>query len=127
MKVYLANKYENKHHMRDAATLLRSKGIEVTSTWIDEPQRSGTNKDWAFQDLLEISQADCLVFFSESPTEPTLRGGRHVEYGYALGIRKPIIVVGPKENIFHNLPQIKHFDTWEDAVYFLERKSKRRI
>jgi nucleoside 2-deoxyribosyltransferase len=122
--------------MKAAAAELRSKGIEVTSTWMEEPhgpnvQLSDVGKseliEYAYRDLLEITQADIVVFFSVDPTTATFRGGRHVEFGYALGIRKPILVVGPEENIFHVLSEVKHVETWPDAVYYLERKKRRRV
>ena len=87
MKVYLANQYRHKDAMKVAATELRAKGIDVTSTWMDEPHEpnaqlgdlSGDHLvEYAYRDLLEISQADILVFFSVPPTTQTVRGGRHV-------------------------------------------------
>lgn len=56
-----------------------------------------------------------LVFFSLTPETLFTRGGRYVEFGYMLGCRKPILVVGPKENIFHYLGSVHHVDTWEEA------------
>jgi|SRR5271155_2117272 len=135
MKVYLANQYRHKDAMKVAATELRAKGIDVTSTWMDEPHEpnaqlgdlSGDHLvEYAYRDLLEISQADILVFFSVPPTTQTVRGGRHVEFGYALGLRKPIVVIGPEENIFHFVSDVKHFATWEEAVYFLLRRKRNR-
>jgi len=122
--------------MKKVADELRGKGIQVTSTWMEEPHAPNTQMsevapelitEYAYRNLLELSQANLMVFFSVDPTVATLRGGHHVEFGYALGIRKPIVVVGPKENIFHNLSDVRHFETWPDALYFLERKHKRRI
>lgn len=135
MKVYLANQYRHKELMKLAATELRSKGIEVTSTWPDEPHEPNAQMDdlsgehlveYAYRDLLEISQADYMVFFSVSPTTPTVRGGRHVEFGYALGLRKPVLVVGPKENIFHHISDVRHFIGWDEVVYFLQRRKRNR-
>jgi nucleoside 2-deoxyribosyltransferase len=135
MKVYLANRYSQKDVMKLAAKELKAKGIEVTSTWPDESHEPDAQMsqiseahlvEYAYRDLLEISQADMVVFFSVDPTTATVRGGRHVEFGYALGLRKPIIVVGPKENIFHYTSEVRHFGTWEEAVYFLQRKRRSR-
>lgn len=131
MKVYLASRYSTKDIIKGCAKELRDIGIEVTSSWLEEPhgpevqltQISGEEStQYAYRDLVDISSADILVFFSVDPTIATIRGGRHVEYGYALGIRKPILVVGPKENIFHSLSEVKHVDTWLEALHFLKRK-----
>jgi nucleoside 2-deoxyribosyltransferase len=135
MRVYLANQYSQKELMKVCTAELRAKGIEVTSTWPEEPHKPETQLhevgdavliEYAYRDLLEIAHADMVVFFSVAPTTPTLRGGRHVEFGYALANRKPILVVGPRENIFHYLREVKQVDTWEDAVYYLLRKARRR-
>ena len=44
-----------------------------------------------------------LLLFTVDPDERTRRGGRHVEYGVALGLGKLTAIVGPRENIFHHL------------------------
>ena len=61
-----------------------------------------------------------MLFFAEEPSAPYSRGGRHVEFGYALATGKKVRVIGPEENVFHGLPGIAHyksFDEWlSDAV-----------
>ena len=47
------------------------------------------------------------------------KGGRHVEFGYGLGLGKKMIVVGPRENVFHTLPQIEHYEDWPHLVMAL--------
>jgi hypothetical protein len=132
VKVYLASRYSDKLRMSALAEELRSKRVEVTSRWLEEPhsptsQLSDLKDDYlqmnALIDLEDIDRADVLVFFSVEPTQPMVRGGRHVEFGYALGTKKPIIVVGPQENIFHYLPQIER-KSWPETVYYLEVLSK---
>jgi len=54
-----------------------------------------------------------LIFFSES--EMTLRGSRHVEFGYALARQLSIIVIGVRENIFHEYAQ-EVYEKWEDFI-----------
>lgn len=44
------------------------------------------------------------------------RGGRHVEFGMALAMDKRLVVVGPRENVFHLLPAVEQFDTWPLAL-----------
>ena len=131
----MANQYNQKEQMKAVAEQLRAKGIEVTSTWMEEPHAPGVQLrdvkvselvEYAYRDLLEITQADLMVFFAVDPTTPTFRGGRHVEFGYALANRKPIVVVGPKENIFHYTSNVRNFDNWDDALYYLERRKRTR-
>lgn len=122
MKVYLASRYSLKETMLGYARELRDMGVAVTSRWLAEPYTANTTMDqvdpeelrrFALDDLEDIRDADALIFFSESV--PTARGGRHAEFGYALALGKPIMVVGPYENIFHYLSGIKQVDTWEQA------------
>ena len=44
------------------------------------------------------------------------RGGRHVEFGMGWAWGKRLIVVGPRENVFHLLPTVEQFDSWPDAL-----------
>jgi hypothetical protein len=49
---------------------------------------------------------------------PWQRGGRHVEFGLALAWSKHLIVAGPREHVFHWLPQVRWVDcaapeSWE--------------
>lgn len=128
MKIYLASRYSTKEKMKEYAEDLRSTGIEVTSTWLEEPHGAGTQlkevrdaelTGYAETDLVDVKRADWLVFFSVDPSIPIARGGRHVEFGYALGLEKNILVVGPKENIFHYLPVVHFADNFENAKKFL--------
>lgn len=128
LKVYLAARYSEKHEMFAQAEIFRGRGIEVTSSWLEEShaptiQMSDIAVDdltfYARNDIRDIESADWLVFSSVEPTTPTVRGGRHVEFGYALAKGKKILVVGPEENIFHHLPAIQHVNDWETALNFL--------
>ena len=58
---------------------------------------------------------DMLVSLQEEPRNNS-RGGRHVEFGIAIGLSKIVIAVGPRETVFHHLPEIRHFDTVEDFL-----------
>jgi hypothetical protein len=47
---------------------------------------------------------------------PSSTGGYHVELGYALGLGKPIHVVGPVHNIFYSLPHITRHESVDDFL-----------
>ena len=71
---------------------------------------------FAQEDYDDLCSADCVISFTEEPrTMSNSRGGRHVEHGMAIALGKRVIVVGHRENIFHCLPQVEFFPTWEDA------------
>lgn len=123
--VYLAAPYSSKEEIRRYAAQLNTLGLEVTAQWLDEPHAATipfTSRDpeelreFARRDVDDIARADAFVFFSLDPEQPTKRGGRHVELGIALAMKKRIIVVGPRENIFHFLPEIEVAPTWDQAI-----------
>lgn len=125
MKIYLAAQYSQKEEMRGYANILRGLGIEVTSRWLEEPHKPNTQMhevteeelaEYAKNDMQDVYVADLLVFFSQPSTTPVARGGRHVEFGMALAFGMPILVVGPKENIFHLMKYVRHVDTFDDAI-----------
>lgn len=74
------------------------------------------NNDWE-----DVTGADLVISFTEAPRSSANRGGRHVEYGIALALKKRVIVIGYRENIFHWLPQVEFFLTFEEAVKVLIR------
>ena len=135
MKVYVAGPYQQKEAIGWRAAELRAVGIEVTSRWLEEPHSPTTQcgdlpdatfRMYANYDLEDIDAADAFLLFAVPPNAaPIPRAGRHVEFGYALARRKKIFVVGDvKENIFHYLPQVKHFENFALALaYFVNRNA----
>ena len=126
--VYLAAAYSSKEEIRRYARDLTALGIEVTAQWLDETHASDVTfaardpqelRDFSRRDVEDIARADVFVFFSLDPEQPTKRGGRHVEFGLAIAAKKRVLVVGPRENIFHFLPEVEVVSTWEEAVALL--------
>ena len=124
MKVYIASRFERKDEMKSLSKILPGFGIHVQSRWLDETisptsQLSDITpvyaKEQAGYDLEDIDSVDTLLFFAD-PVPLTVRGGKHVEFGYALAKGKRIIVVGGNDNIFHYLDNIVHYLTVEDFI-----------
>ncbi len=134
MKIYLAAGFRDKDVIRERCEELRALGLEVSCRWPEEPAPANTHmKDCthayllatAMVDDVDIRHADMLVLFTTNEALP--RGGRHFECGYAYGLGKQVVTVGPRENIFHYYPDIPNFPTWEKAkVYILEQEYLRR-
>jgi nucleoside 2-deoxyribosyltransferase len=122
MKFYLAAAFSRKDEIAQKCRELEAVGHEVTCTWPweDVPPTAGLQDVdcWAVskKDIYEIDCADAIILFTQEPTKPFVRGGRMHEFGYAHGTGKHLIVCGPRENIFHYLPFVKVFDTWEDLL-----------
>jgi hypothetical protein len=123
MKVYLAAQFARQQELLLYRDQLIKMGIEITSRWLTEEKDPTMSQEdhlrkYAQVDRDDVLAADVLVFFSEAPPSPP-RGGRHVEFGIALQAGKQIVVIGPKENIFHHLQSlnnITHVITWTEAL-----------
>jgi hypothetical protein len=127
MKIYLAARYGRFPEMQDYAADLRALGHDVTSRWIlgDHDLRSHGQSDadewivrWAQEDWQDLTAAEAVISFTESPLANMpgrSRGGRHVEFGAAVAMGKRCIVVGWRENVFHHLPEVTFFSTWDEA------------
>lgn len=125
--IYLAARYGRREEMARYADELEALGHDVTSRWVrgshESPDvTSWECEQWAKEDTKDITRADILVAFTEGPNYVlgVGRGGRHVEYGAALALGKRIVVVGPRENVFHHLPQVRRFPDWPAALAYLE-------
>lgn len=127
MRFYLASRYGRRDELRGYAEELQALGHEVTSRWLWEGDEGVTDDGGtlrgsdealhraAQRDIEDIDRSDGQVFFTEDPQSHFGRGGRHVEFGFALAAsRGPMIIVGPRENLFHYLPELEQFDTYGD-------------
>lgn len=134
MKAYLAARYSRKNEIKGLVPIFGANGISVCSRWLHETSPPDVTlaevspefcQETALVDLEDIEAADVLVFFAEDPLVGTPRGGRHVEFGFALGIGKRIAVIGKeRENIFHYLPQVS---IYPDVKSFLEKEKKHAV
>lgn len=131
MKIYLAARFSRHDEMRGVRDVLTTFGHEITSRWIDlhggdqleSAAHEALNADptsvslFGIHDIEDVQAADTVISFTSA--DGGGKGGRHVEHGLALGMGKRVIVCGPRENIFHTLPQVEHYPNWRAlALYF---------
>lgn len=123
MKCYLAAGFSRKNEIAEKSQELENLGIKITSTWPHEEMTANAKlhevsdeylRQHARKDLNEILAADALILFTQDPLVPFCRGGRMHEAGFAHALGKSILICGPRENLFHWLPEINQFNTWED-------------
>jgi len=101
-------------------------GHEVVSTWLDEVAKpAGMTQEtfWrklAVKDLAEVKACDLLI---ADTMDVTPRGGREVEFGFALGGHqsKHVFIVGPVRNVFHTLADIR-FESWDECLNYVDTK-----
>lgn len=143
MIFYLAARYSRRLELCDYRSDLETRGHEVPARWLmgehqvhgleaaaiveaDGPVPSDQGRLFAQDDMEDLLASDALVAFTEPPRTPLgSRGGRHVEFGVALGLRylghsdRRLYIVGPSENVFYCLDDVDgRFHTWQD---FLKR------
>lgn len=143
MRIYLASRYQRREELCEYRAQLQQLGHEVQARWldgkhqlsdkgipigdkgealiegVDDGSTQVANADlrakFAADDWEDVTAAECVISFTEPPRSAANRGGRHVEYGIALAGGTRVIVVGHRENIFHWLPQVEFYETWEEA------------
>ena len=144
---YLAARYSRREELCAYKGALESRGHRVPARWLlgehqvhgleaaravesDGPVPAAQARLFAEDDIEDVLAADVMVNFTEAPRHGATRGGRHVEYGVALGLRRAgygrhqIYVVGPLENVFHALPEVDGcFDTWAGFLAHLDAMS----
>ncbi|HET7326985.1 MAG TPA: hypothetical protein VFJ14_06815 [Nocardioidaceae bacterium] len=128
MKIYLAARYSRHDEMQGVRAVLEALGHTVTSRWIDqhggEQLESATaevlNIDpesvahFGEDDIEDLDEAEAVISFT-SP-DGGGKGGRHIEFGMALAWGKRLVIVGPRENIFHTLPEVDVYPDWPTFV-----------
>ncbi|HEY5870360.1 MAG TPA: hypothetical protein VI542_33135 [Candidatus Tectomicrobia bacterium] len=126
-RIYLASRYSRYPELQQYAKELEALGHTVTSRWIrgDHEIRTDGQAEtdawqvvWAQEDLQDLQAAECVISFTEPPQDVPgrSRGGRHVETGVALALNKMLVIIGYRENVFHWLPQVAFFETWDAYV-----------
>jgi hypothetical protein len=89
---------------------------ELDASYIPEVLAAQPEVCWihGLNDLEDLARADVIV--SVTGDGGGGKGGRHVEHGYAIASGKRLIVVGPRENIFHCHPATEVYDTWTEFL-----------
>lgn len=132
MKIYLAARYSRREELCGYRAQLEAMGHTVTSRWLNgdhqiddhglsEEAKRSERERFAQEDYDDVLSANVLIAFTELPRSNNSRGGRHVELGIALGTQRiPVIIVGPRENVFCCLPGIVVCEDFIAAMTTLE-------
>jgi nucleoside 2-deoxyribosyltransferase len=111
MKVYLAATFDSRPKMEEIANLLKSRGFAITARWVYGGEEGLTREQIAILDLEDVDAADAVVSFTYPRGTLTSGGGRHVEFGYGLAKGKRLILIGARENVFHEFPGVELYPT----------------
>jgi hypothetical protein len=103
-------------------------GHEVTSRWIIEDTKfhmslnAYTDEERthiAQLDEEDVRKAEDGVILIAEKKGRCVPGGKHVETGIALGLGRPIYVIGRKENIFHWHPKVTIFKDVNEFLAYI--------
>lgn len=114
MKVYLAATFASRPLMEVVADRLKTHGFEITARWVYGGEEGLTREQIAILDLEDVDAADAVVSFTYPRGTLTSGGGRHVEFGYGLAKGKKLILIGARENVFHEFPGVELHETLDD-------------
>ena len=109
--VYLSARHMRRPELLVAREGLVALGLEVTSRWLDGLDQPGGIAQISRED---IERSELYILFSDERGDS---GHRHVEFGIAMGLNKPIIVVASEaENTWQRLQGVTIAPDW-DTVY----------
>ena len=121
MKIYLAATFGSRPEMERVADRLKLHGFTITSEWVYGGEDGLSREQIAIMDLEHVDAADAVVSFTYPRGTLTSGGGRHVEFGYGLARGKRLVLIGARENVFHEFPGVELYPTldawlgWEAA------------
>ena len=124
MKIYLGATYGRRVELAEYRLQLMWHSLIVTSRWVVTPEptvpygglSTVMRAELAQEDWEDVRAADIMINFTEPGDTAASSGGRHVEFGAALAFEKRCMIVGPRENVFHCLPEVEHFETWKRCL-----------
>ena len=114
MTLYLAAKYSHRPTILYMANLLRLWGHVISGRWLTGSHYSTIPDDqacYAEEDLQDIDAADAVIIFQLPIDHPEASSGRHIEFGYALGRGKHVILVGQQTSVFHYHKHVTRYDS----------------
>jgi hypothetical protein len=132
-KIYLAARYSRHPEMQEYAQKLRRYGYEITSRWIEgdhdyrgDESAPADRLRFALEDWHDLCSADMVISFTEEPGKAggRNRGGRHVEFGAALAMGKRCIVIGYRENVFHEVPEVEFYPSAVESLWQLAMENE---
>lgn len=121
-KVYIAASFTRR---KEAAALRRQLAAAhhlVLSRWLDVESDDYDNtpmskmQQYAAMDLEDLFKSEALVCLTGDKAS---RGGRHAEVGAALATGKRVILLGPREQIFHWHPCVRVVTRFKELLEVL--------
>lgn len=119
-RIYVAASFHGIERIRDEVDSLEERGHDVLGVWHqpNDPIEAIWDGNFggriaqalALRDLHGIETCDLMVI---DTLDPSSTGGRNVELGYALALKKRIILIGPPTTVFFALIR-ESYPSWEE-------------
>lgn len=116
MKIYMAAKFSRRAEMEALSHLLASAGHETNARWVFGGEEGLTRTDIAVLDVDDVVAADAIMCFTHERGSLQPGGGRHVEFGIALALKKRLIIIGPCEHVFCHYPGVEQYESISDFI-----------
>lgn len=119
-RVYLAAPWIDRAKMDERAKAFEDAGFEISHKWWETEDDNATATEekmrkHAYLDYAGVKSADAVVVFNTAKSE-----GKAVELGIALGLRRPVVMVGTQgehsKNVFHYMDECKWVETLPQAI-----------
>lgn len=108
MKIYIAASYLRRDDAKRLRARLRDAGHVIICRWIDGPEpveqyihSDALMEEFCSKDFEDVIKAQALVCITGDAPGQKTRGGKHTEFGIALGTGMRVFLLGPREQIFH--------------------------
>lgn len=98
MDIYVASSWRNQDEVRLMQALLKEAGHLITHDWTKESETPGflssqdVHNEYGYNDFIGVVEADAVVVLAHPEAKDT-----RCEMGMAIGMGKPVIVVGPEK------------------------------
>jgi hypothetical protein len=123
---YLASRFRHRYILQGYRQALSRINIHTTSRWLDlKDEDESQLAACAKTDAADIEISDLLISFPEPARSlPPTRGGHFWEEGFAYGTNKRVMVVGNRVHVFHYLPDVEFFASWNECLAALTREQQ---
>lgn len=130
MRIYIAARFSRRPEANALANALQALGHTISSRWVkpdsdhvvptgmSEQAADDERKRFADEDIQDVEDCDWMISLMQEPRDNS-RGGRHIEFGYALGLGKRLTIIGPRETVFHHLSCVQWFVDMEEFMQSL--------
>jgi hypothetical protein len=114
VRIYIAARFSRRPEANALARALQKKGHVITSRWV-KPDSDHVVATGLSQQAADSERRRFAIEDVEEPRSNS-RGGRHVEFGMAVALKHRLTIIGPRETVFHHLPEVEYFGTVEEFL-----------